>query len=414
MIAISDIKIKQKVKNNIQIKKLDNVYKNKLKDNIVKIKQHNNDDKEESNSVSEYGVNKVQENVNKLLKKGEIAFQTSGKRSLYRTKQNIQIITKKTKQKFKDKSAINKNSQLYNPIKNTKKLIKVSSPTEKIIFNKTTKKNMKSKFKRSKRKYQVAKNIARNTIKGARISALAIVTTVKSTILATKALIATIIAGGWIAVLIIVLMCIIGLICSSPFGIFFSNEDTVADITISSVIKDINMDFTNKIKDIQNSSEYDEYEIVSNDKTEWKDMLSIYAAIVSAGDKPSDVITLDDNKINKLKEIFWDMNIITSKTEEIEKKLEIIDENGNIKVEKQNIKVLYIEIKSKTLDEMIEIYNFNNEQKGLLAELQKEEYDSIWNNVIYGVSLENNEIVKVALSQVGNIRRQNLLELVWF
>lgn len=419
VIAISDIKIKQKVKNNIQIKKLDNVYKNKLKDNIVKIKQHNNDDKGENHSASgsEYGVNKVQENVNKIFKKGEIAFQTSGKRSLYKTKQNIQITTQKIEQKFKDKSARNINNQSYKTIKNTKKSIKVSNPTEKIIFNKASSKNVKGKFKRVKRKYQVAKTIARNTIKGVRISALAIVTTVKSTILATKALISAIIAGGWVAVLIIVLLCLIGLICSSPFGIFFSSENTVADITISSVIRDINMEFTNKIKDIQNSNEYDEYDeykIISNDKAEWKDILSIYAVVVSAGVKPSDVIILDDNKINKLKEIFWDMNIITSKTEEIEKEVEITDENGNIKVEKQNIKVLYIEIKGKTLDEMIEIYNFNNEQKGLLAELQKEEYDSIWNNVIYGVSLENNEIVKVALSQVGSIRRQNLLELVWF
>ena len=405
--VVIDIKVKQKTENNMPIKKLDitSLYKNKLKNNVVKVKQRDNVDKEENDpaSGSEYGVNKVQENVNKLFKKGEIAFQTSGKRSLYKTKQNIQIATQEIKQKLKDKSSLKINNHLHKPTKNTKKLIKDSPLNEKMILHKIAKKNIKSKVKGAKRNYQTAKIIARNTIRGVRTSVLATISTVKTAILATKALIAAIVAGGWVAILIIVLLCLISLICSSPFGIFFSSEDKVGDITMSSVIRDINMDFTNRIKEIQNSNEYDEYEIISNDRAKWKDILSIYAVIVSAGVKQSDVITLDDNKINKLKEIFWNMNIITSKVEEVEKEVEIADENGNIKVEKQNIKVLYIEIESKTLDEMVETYNFNNEQKELLTELQREKYASAWNTVIYGDFIGDNNIVQVALSQIGNV-----------
>lgn len=55
---------------------------------------------------------------------------------------------------------------------------------------------------------------------------------------------------------------------------------------------------------------------------------------------------------------------------------------------------------------MVEQYNFNQEQKNQLAEFQKEEYASMWSAVIYGSSVGSNDIVKVALEQVGNVGGQ--------
>lgn len=52
------------------------------------------------------------------------------------------------------------------------------------------------------------------------------------------------------------------------------------------------------------------------------------------------------------------------------------------------------------------MYNFNNKQKEELAMLQKEEYASLWNSVIYGNLISSNEIVQIALSQVGNVGGQ--------
>ena len=54
--------------------------------------------------------------------------------------------------------------------------------------------------------------------------ALTTTSPVKAIILGTKALISALIAGGWIALLIIVLICLVGFLCSSIFGIFFSDE----------------------------------------------------------------------------------------------------------------------------------------------------------------------------------------------
>ena len=55
---------------------------------------------------------------------------------------------------------------------------------------------------------------------------------------------------------------------------------------------------------------------------------------------------------------------------------------------------------------MIQKYNLNNKQKLQLAELQKDEYNSMWSSVIYGSSNGSTDIVEVALAQVGNVGGQ--------
>ena len=174
---------------------------------------------------------------------------------------------------------------------------------------------------------------------------------------------------------------------------------------MSSVVSEINTEFANKISEIQTNTEHDDYEINSN-RAEWKDIIAVYAVLVSGGEEQSDVITLDDKKIEKLRSIFWEMNTISSRTEDIEKEIEITDDKGNKKIEKVTRKVLYIEITSKSVDEMINIHNLNEKQKKQLAELQKAEYNSMWSNVLYGSSAGSTDIVQVAFSQIGNVGGQ--------
>lgn len=251
----------------------------------------------------------------------------------------------------------------------------------------------------------MTKQVAKIAIQATKIAIKTTLAIIKAIIMATKALISAIIAGGWVAVVVIIVICLIAMICTSIFGIFFSNEKDVGEKTMSSVIRELNTEFTNKITDIQNNMEHNEYEISSN-KAEWKDIISLYAVVISNGEEQTDVITLDDNKINKLKEIFWKMNTITSSVSEIEKEYEITDENGNIKTEKKKIKMLHIDVRSKSLQEMIELYNLNTKQKQQLAELRKEEYNSMWSYMLYGSSAGSNDIVEVAKQYIGNIDGQ--------
>lgn len=88
--------------------------------------------------------------------------------------------------------------------------------------------------------------------------------------------------------------------------------------------------------------------------------------------------------------------------------IETDDGNGNIvevwtEVTKD---YLLITVEHKTAEEMADVLGFTAEQKELLAQLLSEEYDSLWLSVLYGIDAGDAMIVKVAISQIGNIGGQ--------
>ena len=107
------------------------------------------------------------------------------------------------------------------------------------------------------------------------------------------------------------------------------------------------------------------------------------------------------------------MNSISSSTEKVTKQITTTDENGNIKTQSKEQTILHITITSKSVEEIIEIYNFNEKQQEQVAELLKEEYEKMWLSAIYGSSVGSTDIVVVAKQQIGNIGRTTILELVW-
>ena len=52
------------------------------------------------------------------------------------------------------------------------------------------------------------------------------------------------------------------------------------------------------------------------------------------------------------------------------------------------------------------MYGFNQEQKEYLAELLKDKNNQLWSQVLYGIGYSDDQIVTVALSQVGNVGGQ--------
>ena len=100
------------------------------------------------------------------------------------------------------------------------------------------------------------------------------------------------------------------------------------------------------------------------------------------GKNETDVVTMDDNKKKVLKEIFWDMNSLSSEVKD-----ETVTEQGiNTSEEPKEVqkKVLHIKITSKSVEDMKSQYSFNNEQNTQLAELSSDKYASLWGGVIYG------------------------------
>lgn len=143
----------------------------------------------------------------------------------------------------------------------------------------------------------------------------------------------------------------------------------------------------------------------------WKEVLAVYSVKVNTDpDNPMEVATVDETKKQLLSDIFWEMNDISSRTEtkthtEIE---ESDDGHGNIVQTETTVTetFLYITVSHKTVDEMAAMYGFNQEQKDYLAELLQDENNQLWSQVLYGIGYSDDQIVTVALSQVGNVGGQ--------
>ena len=63
---------------------------------------------------------------------------------------------------------------------------------------------------------------------------------------------------------------------------------------------------------------------------------------------------------------------------------------------------LYITVSHKTVDEMMAQYGFTEDQKAQVAELLVQD-SSMWASVLYGIYGADDQIVAVALSQLGNV-----------
>jgi len=275
---------------------------------------------------------------------------------------------------------------------------------------KAAQKTAQATAKAAKVTAQAARATAKTAATAAKASAKAIAATVKAIIASVKALVAAIAAGGWIAILAIVIICLIGLIAGSCFGIFFSGEDSGTGQTMPAVVREINQDYGGKLEEIKTANAHDALEM-SGSRAVWPDVLAVYAVkTTSDPNNPQEVATMDDNKKALLKEIFWAMNEVSSRTDTstTTQTVESDDGEGNIIEEEVEVTTttLYITVSHKTADEMADAYNFTADQRAQLAELLAGENRSMWSSVLYGIGLGDGEIVVVALSQIGNVGGQ--------
>lgn len=268
---------------------------------------------------------------------------------------------------------------------------------------KTAQQTAKTTVKTAEKTAKAAKKTAEASAKAAKMAALA---ARQAAIAGIKALAAAIAAGGWVAVVIIIVICLVALIAGSCFGIFLSGDDTGTGLTVQTVISDINAEYEAKINETKGTVAYDVLEM-SGTRAVWPDVLSVYA-VKTAGDpnNPQEVATIDESKRQILKEIFWAMNEISfstaTKTENVV--TETDDGNGNIveTTESMTRTYLYIRVSHKSPDEMAAQYGFTDAQKQQLHELLSEENRNMWSGVLYGYKSGGEDIVSVALSQLGN------------
>ena len=273
--------------------------------------------------------------------------------------------------------------------------------------SKAAQKTAQASAKAAQKAAQAAKATAKAAVAAIKVAVKATIAAVKAIIAGVKALVAAIAAGGWVAVVVILVICLVALILGSVFGIFFSGEDSGTGQTMQTAVQEINTEYDNKLLEIRNGTTYDVLEM-SGSRAVWKDVLAVYAVKTNTDpDNPQEVATMDDNKKQLLKDLFWEMNEVSSRTESVSETVitETDDGNGNIVQTETTVTrtYLYITVAHKTVDEMASQYGFNQEQKDYLTELLKPENNSLWAAALYGINYSDDQIVTVALTQIGNV-----------
>lgn len=235
---------------------------------------------------------------------------------------------------------------------------------------------------KAQRAVQAARMAARAAV-SAKMALKAVMAALKAMIAGAKGLIALIIAGGWTAFAIILVICLAGLFTSSVFGIFYSNEDSGKNTPVmEEIVGQLNQEFTEELERIQDENPHDTLEMSGGSTVigNWRDILGVYAVKVAADpEKGMEVATLDDAKIAILRNIFWDMNKISHRIETV---ASTDDGGGPGETVVTTEIVLHIDLTSKCYTDMIDEYAFNGEQSEMLNELMQDKYRQLFMRLI--------------------------------
>ena len=181
----------------------------------------------------------------------------------------------------------------------------------------------KNKFA-SEKAASVVKNAAGKAAKKAGQALARMVRVAASSI---KGLIMMLSSGGSNLAIIIAIIAVVAYVVLSPFAIFFGGggNDTP---TISQLVMQTDGDYIATIANIiVDAGEVDEI-IMDGESdaqiigvTNWIDVLSVFAVKVAGNQNEEeymDLLTIDNEKISILNDVFWDMNSITYEISEVE------------------------------------------------------------------------------------------------
>ena len=327
-------------------------------------------------------------------------------------------------------------------VKTTEKSVKTAERSVKTAeksvktAEKVGEKAAKAAEKAAKVAKEVAVKAAKAAQKAAEMTAKAIQAAVKAIIAAIKALVAAIAAGGWVAVVIILVIALVAAIICVCFGLFWSNDTSPEGPTMTEIITRIDQSYKDaidkRIKKFEKEIDHDEFEVVyrgdNNDGdsatvNNWIDVLAVYSVLSTTGENPIIILVPDNECEQRLRDVFSVMNTVgfTYELHEVVPEnapTPTPDDDGNTP-EPETVTQLIVNVhqQSMTYREAAEYYHFDESQMQLLEEMMSPAYTKYYAALI-GVDLlggadyteiisllpSNNkgaDVVRAALTKLG-------------
>ena len=380
-------------------------------ENRVKKKVENSAENTVKNSAERASKNAAKKSAEKSIR----ATNSAGRKSI-RTVEKTSAKTVKQSARSTGKATV-KTAQ-KGTVKTVKTSVKTAEKTSKAAI-KTTKQAAKAAEKSAKAAAKAAQKAAKAAQQAAKLAAKAakaaiqlLIKIIKAIIAALQKLISAIIAGGWVSLLVILIICMIALICWSVYGLFASANANEGEYTMHNIITRINNEFNEKITDIKTDNPHDKLEM-SGSKAEWKEVLAVYAVAYNmtnthpANPDEVQVITLDESKEEYIRNLFWEINKIDHRIETYTETEQVEEKQKDGKVKKVNNQVqkkaLYITVSHVDLETMMNNKGFTAEQKKMCRQLLSDENNDLWRELLNGVTSSNSYIVLIAQEQLGNV-----------
>ena len=218
---------------------------------------------------------------------------------------------------------------------------------------------------RAAQQMAMSRQMAKQTGSAAKKAAAKAGNALRAILAAARGLIAAAAAGGSVVLALLVFICLIGMLIASPFGILFANEPAdSSSVALSTAIAQVNVEYAGKLEELQ-AGDYDQI-IIEGAPPDWREVAAVFAVKTAGTNDGVDVVTLDADRIARLKEVFWDMTVLSSEVETIDHPDSDPDDGED---DGWTETILTISITGKTVDEMREHYAFTDEQNDMLDDL---------------------------------------------
>ena len=258
------------------------------------------------------------------------------------------------------------------------------------VRNITTQSQMQARTRQVQLAIQKAASNTRKTVAAARSA-------IRHFLASLHSLVTAIATGISVALSIIIVICLVAFVSGSAYGIFFAaNAPNENAVTVQEAVETLTGEYRDRLEEISNTIQHDRQDIVANDDVyfiRWQDVLAVFSSYVSGNEFGSSVASLEEEQVDKLREIMWEMNEVDYSTHPEAITIDTTDEDGNQATAEITETVLVIELTHKTPDEMVADYHFSTRQNTYLQLLQDPQYEELWAELLGGFAQGGGELM---------------------
>ena len=168
--------------------------------------------------------------------------------------------------------------------------------------------------------------------------------------------------GGTALFIVFSIVIVAGAFLASPLGILFADEQESDDtVPLATAIAEIQGEYHAELERLQNG-DFASVQIVGQ-APDWREVVAVFASKTAGAGDGVDVFTLDEERVELLRQVFWDMCEITTATQTVD----VPDSDPDDDVDDGHTGIaLTITITAKTAEQMRMEYSFTKYQNDAL------------------------------------------------